>query len=610
MRIITLSGDNFLLWAAVTLMRVLVLLLILAHSAVAHAEVSDFHAGWRFADPDLQIDDILLSADEQWQAVPSDQALNFGFTEQPVWLRLDMSGEAGRKDRVVVVSYPLLDDLQVFWYVDGQFRDSVHTGDLQPFDTRPLNHRYFVFPVPAEPGQITAYLRAETEGALQFPFSVISVQEFLEQDQASLSWQTLFLGIMLALFIYNAFLFANTRQPVYFWYVLTVAATCLVQINFHGISFQWLWPDFPAFNQMATVLLISVNLIGAGMFTRVFLVTPRYSAVSTWLLNAIVAGGVIGLVLSMFASYYLGILLITVFTFLSTVTAWGVAIYIWKQGQVLARYYILAWTPLLIGHLTITGSKMGVLPQDPIYEYAPQVGAALEVLLLSFALAYRIKLERTRRQEAQHRALTLEREASQTLKIKVAERTRELEEANDRLRTLTLTDGLTKVANRRRFDEKLKEEWARGQRHGHPLSLLVMDIDFFKAVNDNYGHLAGDDCLVALATTCDQEILRRGDLLARFGGEEFAVLLPCTSIEGAVCVAERLREAVQRRPVDTGTGDSISVTVSIGTSCLVPAEGLVQEELIRLADEALYAAKAAGRNRVEVAKRVSRTTLL
>ena len=187
------------------------------------------------------------------------------------------------------------------------------------------------------------------------------------------------------------------------------------------------------------------------------------------------------------------------------------------------------------------------------------------------------------------------------LETRVRERTEELEQANDQLRSMSLTDGLTRVANRRRFDDKLDIEWNRAMRHDQELSLLMLDIDHFKKVNDSFGHLVGDDCLVSLAATLQGEILRASDLVARYGGEEFAVLLPATDGEGARQVAERMRQAVAGKPVPSGQGGTpVELTISVGVATMRPAIGAGSQELVRRADEALYAAKTNGRNRVEV----------
>lgn len=167
---------------------------------------------------------------------------------------------------------------------------------------------------------------------------------------------------------------------------------------------------------------------------------------------------------------------------------------------------------------------------------------------------------------------------------------RQLEQANAQLEQLSLTDKLTGLGNRAAFDQRLAQEISRSRRHGLPLSLLMIDVDRFKAYNDAYGHPSGDATLQALANVM-RESGRSGDFFARYGGEEFAVILPITEREGARIVAERLRKAVAatafaHRPI----------TVSIGASTLA-SDGSQDSDLVAAADRALYAAKHGGRNR-------------
>ena len=188
-----------------------------------------------------------------------------------------------------------------------------------------------------------------------------------------------------------------------------------------------------------------------------------------------------------------------------------------------------------------------------------------------------------------------------TMRGTLIQLTRKLDEANGELERLSAIDGLTGVANRRRFDEVLRHEWLRAARGGHPLSLLLIDVDQFKQFNDGNGHLAGDECLRDLARLLEATLRRPSDLLARYGGEEFAVILPETGPEGAASVAQSLIDAVREAAIPHGHSTVSSLlSISVGVATAVPERGDEQgyEVLITIADEALYKAKRAGRNRI------------
>lgn len=174
-----------------------------------------------------------------------------------------------------------------------------------------------------------------------------------------------------------------------------------------------------------------------------------------------------------------------------------------------------------------------------------------------------------------------------------------LKNANTRLKYLNAVDGLTSIANRRCFDETINTEWDRAQRRKYPVSLVMIDIDFFKQYNDTYGHQAGDDCLKKVASRIRDFAGRPGDLVARYGGEEFAVILVGTDLEGAYAVAARINRAVENLDIPhEASGAGIFVTVSCGVASLVPRRRGMPKDLIDLADQALYCAKKAGRNQV------------
>jgi diguanylate cyclase (GGDEF)-like protein len=227
---------------------------------------------------------------------------------------------------------------------------------------------------------------------------------------------------------------------------------------------------------------------------------------------------------------------------------------------------------------------------------------AIERAFAAGALDYILKPARpvellSRLRSAQ--ALKRELDCRKARERELVEVMRQLEEANDRLHRLATSDALTGVANRLQFDLVFEREWKRAHREVEPLALLLIDIDHFKAFNDRFGHLEGDRCLKRVAATLQNEVKRPTDLAARYGGEEFVVLLPNTDNAGAIAVAESIRAAVERQGRDDAvTNGQTAVTVSVGLATCLPETGVGPEQLVAAADQALYAAKAAGRNRV------------
>jgi diguanylate cyclase (GGDEF)-like protein len=187
------------------------------------------------------------------------------------------------------------------------------------------------------------------------------------------------------------------------------------------------------------------------------------------------------------------------------------------------------------------------------------------------------------------------------LTLLVEERTEELKRANQELEHISLTDKLTEIANRRSFDAFLDREWGRCLREGRPLSLVMADIDFFKAYNDTYGHQAGDECLQKIAHVLKTSVNRAGDLAARYGGEEFIIILSETGTEGAATVAKKFSSAVQALRIAHETSKvSAHVTISLGCASCIPSRESGASSLLKAADGALYQSKQGGRNRISI----------
>jgi diguanylate cyclase (GGDEF)-like protein len=243
------------------------------------------------------------------------------------------------------------------------------------------------------------------------------------------------------------------------------------------------------------------------------------------------------------------------------------------------------------GVWTETETTMNVLMKPFFYQTRLFLAMWAMIIVAAGATIYAMRVRRLKASERRLTTMVTERTAE------LVERGQQLEVANKRLEQLATLDGLTNIANHRRFKEFLAQQWHYSQREQQPLSILLMDVDYFKLYNDSYGHQGGDGCLKRVAAVLSETIMRNSDLAARYGGEEFVVILSNTDKAGAVVVAERIRELVEGLQIPH-LASSINpyVTLSIGIASMVPNHETHGDDLIAAADRALYHAKENGRN--------------
>lgn len=219
------------------------------------------------------------------------------------------------------------------------------------------------------------------------------------------------------------------------------------------------------------------------------------------------------------------------------------------------------------------------------------------LLLLWAGWRYSVRLQTELAEQLRLRVALAQ--ANTELEDKVQQRTQALEEVNHQLEVLSVTDALTRLANRRRFDAVWLDEWQRALRQATPLAVIMLDVDHFKAYNDHYGHQQGDECLRRVGEVLLTTVRRAGELVARYGGEEFVVVLPGTSVIHAMAVAESIRANIQAAGIaHAHSGVAAVVTVSLGVAVGIPTQGDAPDALVHAADAALYRAKDQGRNRV------------
>lgn len=547
----------------------------------------------------LTLKDVLPGSRPSPFRYPDKPATNFGFSTSAYWARFDIvNRHPDVSDWILELRYPLIDRVDL--YIDratGPMETAVG-GDSVPFALRAVKQRFPTFKLAlARDERVTVYVRVQSEGAVLLPLVLRSMSEVQAHDHDEQYLLGIYYGILLALLIYNAMLYLSVRDASYLYYTLYIGAWTLMQLAINGLAFEYLWPQSPRLANLMVLVSLGLTISCTAQFSASFLDVQRHFPRLALFFKAYVWLGACVAAAAFLVSYST---LIRVGQGIALsgciVTLVGGAVCL-RRGGSQARFFMLAWTTLLVGAVLYLMQNAGLIPTMFITEYGLQIGSAVEVLLFSFALAHRMK-------RLQEENVRIQREGAENLERCVQQRTEELDsalshlsDAHQRLKDLSRIDGLTGIKNRACFNEQVGIEWQRGMRAGQALGLLVIDIDHFKRINDTFGHLNGDVCLKEVAHTLAHKVHRISDDAFRFGGEEFVVLLPNTDLDGARHMGEVMRAAVEALHI-TLNGDRLALTISVGVACMTPVPGTPVEELIDNADQALYQAKREGRNRV------------
>lgn len=523
---------------------------------------------------------------------------NFGFIDYGVWLKLSVNNQTNTKDWIIQTNYSLIDYIQV--YIKKSNGEVIHykAGDQLPFSQRPIYHREFLFNLPLEHKEtVDIYIHVKTTSSTQVPVTLLPVATFLEQDQRELTIQGLYFGAMLVM---AAFVFATlilVRELTYIYYVSFIIFMALFQAFMHGYTFQYLWPNSTWMQHYAIFLLLNSMIISALLFWCSFLSLKDHWPLAEKLLKIQIIILFLLSIGSLIGPYHLFIKLCVIAGAIAVISSLIIGIQLSFKQYRSAKLFVIAWSSSIIGGVIFALNKSAIIPYSFFSEYALQIGSIIEIILLSVAIADRISQEEIGKMTAQSEALAAEKKLNIQLEKDVKQRTAELEKTNKQLEKLSHIDPLTGLNNRRSFYENYKLQMSNENIIHMPFSVLMIDIDYFKNINDTYGHLAGDDCLRIVGAILKNSVKREFDSVTRYGGEEFAVSLPCTSLKNAEMIAERIRKAIEEAEMII-EGARVPITTSIGVACLRPFDIKNPMQLIDHADDALYKAKRQGRNRV------------
>ncbi|XLY87506.1 7TM diverse intracellular signaling domain-containing protein [Ectopseudomonas mendocina] len=418
--------------------RLLLLLLSLVFSSLVGAVTFDEHiralplgqSMYVFEDVrgDASIDDIASPAVQGSFRLHDKPVLNAGYSRSVFWLRLDLEyrPEQAQGDRnwLLELAYPPLDHLELYLPdEDGSFALAQRTGDALPFDSRQIRQNNYLFELNLEPGQAKrVYLRLESQGSIQAPLTLWAPNAYLEQQPGRIYVLGIIYGVLLVMLVYNLFIFVSVRDTSYLYYILYIASFGLYQVSVNGAGIEYFWPDSPWWANAATPFLIGAAALFGCQFARSFLHTAEHSPWVDRLLLLLMTCGVAVMLLALSVSYATALRLATYLALLFTVVIFAAGILAWLRGMRVARYFIFAWTAFLIGGAVNTLMVLGYLPNVFLTMYASQIGSALEVGLLSLALADRInamKEERARiLQEAGRKLEALNQELADSNRFK------------------------------------------------------------------------------------------------------------------------------------------------------------------------------------------------
>ena len=507
---------------------------------------------------------------EQGGFLPANQeVLNFGMGVMPHWIAVEVSNlKSEPLQMILTIENSWLDRVDLYVVHHGELHNHYAFGDRYPFHYRPLNERFFAVEESFSPGSTLLFFRAESPDPLLLPMFITGAEQhkvYVELDAYSYG---LLYGVMLALLMYNLMLYLGIRQRQYLYYAIYLGIFVVMNLAYTGHGFRWFWPNATEWQQWANPFLMVLYSISGLMFAIAFLdlrlSLPKLTrAIFTSSILILVAFGCFywlpsGREWSLYLAF--GTILI------STLMMVVLGVLSLAQGNKAARYFLIASVVAALGGAITALTVLGILPYHLLGFRAVDIGTVLESTLLALALADQFR--RTQRQRLK---------AEQMARL----------------------DPLTGLNNRRAFNERAEPYWFNALRYQRNISVVIIDLDEFKQINDQFGHNIGDKALINAAKALIK-IVRAGDVLARWGGEEFVLLMPETDLEEAIQVAERIRIKIHQIRIQENEAN-IALSASVGVASR--QEHMEQlEQLIHKADQALFKAKKLGRNRVVVAQ--------
>lgn len=347
--------------------------------------------------------------EEPWSTA---NKLNFGYSKARYWIKVEIeSTSSEEQDWVLEFGYPLIQVLNVYKHTDAAKSESWNTGKLAPFNSRPIAHRNYLFNFTCRKGsRTTFYFMLESSGTLLAPITVYSQKEFLSRSPGTSAGIGIYCGVILAMVLFNFFLLVTSRDRSYIYYIGYALSFCLLMNTLNGMSYQYLWPTLPEWNKISVPVLAGVCYLFLALFTRSLLDMRRYAPRMNAGLYLIVAGALFlifgglfhyGFIVNKFTSFFISAAPLVVLP---------ISLWCLYKGSPAAGYYSLAFAFFFLGAAIRAARDLAWIPQTMFADYGPYFGSAVEMLLLSLALAVRIRLLKEEKLKSELRAFETERD--------------------------------------------------------------------------------------------------------------------------------------------------------------------------------------------------------
>ena len=565
-------------------------------------------------------------AQEHWEPL-NETIPNFGHTRQVFWFRLDVQSVPGAGSWVLVNSNPLIDFLDIYGVSDDGERVSHYAGGAR---RRALNqeirHRYDVVPVQMGNHNILSYyVRVESRHSVQLPLMLWSLQEFVVWDERTSILTSVMLGALFIMLLYNLFLYTTIRDPIYLAYIGSVFGFMTLQVSLKGFGLRFIWPGLSEISSVAVFVSAYTTIFFATTFSSWFMRLKERGFRFMLLLDLIRWTALCSALCVHFLPDMLRMYLMVALGLMAAAMGFVAIFTYYSSEDRPVQIFTAGWIVLLIGAMLFLMNRLGWVSVNFWTEQTMSVGSVIEMILFSMALGDRINSEKEQKlkakaallhslnaereekqrillseetaRKAKEKTVQIQRDANQRLEAEIEERTLELRQATEALSIMVQKDPLTGALNRHHFNESIHGKFLQACENDAELCLMMVDVDQFKRINDQYGHLAGDRCLIQVSGVLRNLVQGNNADLWRFGGEEFAVILENSRCQDAEKLAEHMRSTLS----DTSFADAKGprhITVSIGVASITPRRNQRPETLVDLADQALYEAKRNGRNKV------------